>query len=290
MLKRRFENNILNLRPYSWVDLILLGYLAKFSITKSLIFSLNDLGFITGLLFLWFFFNLALEAKHDYNFRGKTSLYSPTIFLVLAIIIAIFYNFLSLIPLLISVVFILLYLQKNKNKLLGISSSIIRGVIEASFFFFAITLLNSPISKTQFLIGFLLFLIYASRALIGDIRDGRHNKEANKQTVPVVFGVKISKFVIILMLIITSLICFYYFNSFFMALPLVLFAVALIFSSNGYILHQLMIFTTSFFHLNFIAFFTNQSLVLFNLIYLGILLNCIFYPLLQRKSNPITCY
>ena len=274
MLKEKVKNNIFNLRPYSWVDLILLGYLAKFSITNSLTFSFSDFGFILGILFLWCFFNSALEAKHNYSYRGKTSLYLPTIFLILTIVISITYNSLSLIPLATSVVLIFVYLQKNKNKLLGIFSSTIRGLIETSFFFFIITILGSPITKLSLLIGFSLFLIYSSRALIGDIRDVKHNKEANKQTVPVVYGLSVSKFIIILTLTTTSLICFLYFNSFLIILPLILFAITFIFFSNGYVLHQLMIFTTSFFHLNLIAFFTNQNLILFNLIYFCILLNC----------------
>ena len=50
-----FKNHLLNTRPYSWVDLVLLGYVAKFSFTKAFDLSSQDLWFIVGLIFLWFF-------------------------------------------------------------------------------------------------------------------------------------------------------------------------------------------------------------------------------------------
>jgi 4-hydroxybenzoate polyprenyltransferase len=169
---------------------------------------------------------------------------------------------------------------------LGNFSILIRGLIQTSYFFFVIFLLYPSINVNQILIGVLIILIYTTRALVADIRDVRHNKEAGKQTIPVVFGNKISKTFIAIILLSSVLIQIVFFNSYLVALPLVLFAIAVIFFSNGYILHQLMILTASFFHINFIAFFTNQNLIFFNIIYLGIFLNFIFYPLLQRRSNP----
>lgn len=283
----KIKNNILNLRPYSWIDLIFLGYLAKFSIIKNLIFSYIDLVFIISLLLWWFLFNSALETKHNYAYRGKTSLLQPIIFFILVTVIALIYQPLSLIPLLISIFLILVYLQKNKNKILGILSSVIRGSIETFSFFFVAILLNHSITGDQWFLGFIIFLLYVSRALIGDIRDVKHNKEVNKQTVPVVFGINISKSLITIILTFSCIVSTLYFGNYLLTLPSILFISALVFFQNRYVLHQLSIITTMFFHINLITFFTNQNLLLPNIIYIGLFLNFITYPLLKRKSNPI---
>ena len=280
------KKQILDLRPYSWVDLVLLGYLAKFSVARELIFSPDDSFFVVCLLFLWFFFNLALEKKHSYNYRGKIKIIFPVIFLIFVTIISIYKNAMSLIPLVISCMLVLFYLQKNKNKLLGILSSVIRGLIETTYFVFVLVLLGSSINETRALLCICIFLIYTVRAIIGDIRDKKHNKEAKKQTIPVLFGAENSKYIVIAMLLIVSLIIIFYFNSVLVAIPLILFGILLLYYSNGYVLHQLMILTTSFFCANCITILTNQNLFFLNLIYLGIFLNQVFYPLLERKSNP----
>ncbi|MDD5290555.1 MAG: hypothetical protein PHZ04_00370 [Patescibacteria group bacterium] len=280
------KNHILNLRPYSWIDLILLGFLAKFSITKTLEFSFSDFYFIIGLFFLWFFFNFSLEAKHNYSYRGKSPLYLPIIIILISIIFSFLYNSPSLIPLFISVLFILFYLQKNKGQLSGNLSIFARGIIQSSFFLYAVLLLSDIVNNEQTIITFLIFVLYIVRSLIADIRDVNHNREANKRTFPVNYGINACKILVIFLLLTATLIQIFTFESYLISLPLILFAITLIFYSNGYVLHQLLILTTSFFSLNLISYFTNQSLVFMNIIFLGILLNFIFYPLLKRKSNP----
>lgn len=279
------KNQFLNLRPYSWIDLIFLGYLAKFSITKSLIFSFTDFYFIGGLLLLWFFFNFSLEAKHNYSYRAKSPFILPLISLLLVIFMGLLKNPYSLIWIIISSFLVGIYLQKNKNVFLGNFSSIVRGLIQTSYFFFVISLLSNSINLEQIALSFMILLIYTGRALVGDIRDVKHNKSANKRTFPVTFGIKRCKIFVIILLLISILIQIIYFNSFLISLPLILFGVFLIFSNNGYILHQLIILTTSFFSINLISLFVSVNLLFINLIYLGIFLNLIFYPLLNRKSN-----
>ena len=84
------KSNLLNLRPYSWVDVILLGFLAKFYSLKSLEFGLEDIFIIVSLLSLWFFFNLILEVKHNYSYRKKAPLAVAILFLVVALLIGFF--------------------------------------------------------------------------------------------------------------------------------------------------------------------------------------------------------
>ena len=108
------SSNFLNLRPYSWIDIILLGFLAKFYATKTIEFVFNDIFVVAGLVSLWFFFNLILEAKHDYEYRQKASVSSALFFLFIAFLIGFFIN-----P--ISIVFIIIfnypcvYLSKEKR-------------------------------------------------------------------------------------------------------------------------------------------------------------------------------
>ena len=269
------------------MDLILLGFLAKFSITKNLEFVLGDFYLIGGLLLLWAFYNFVLEAKHNYAYRGKTSLYLPALAIVLAIVLSAYQNMSSLVPLFASVLLVLIYLQKNKNAFLGNFSTVTRGLIQSSYFLYAVLFLSNSINQPQIIISILIFLLYNVRALVGDMRDIKHNMAASKRTFPVTFGILPCKCLVVTLLVVVVVVQVLNFGSYLISLPLALFAVSLVFSENGYVLHQLFISTTSFFHINFIGYFTTQNLVFTNIIFLGILLNFIFYPLLKRESNPV---
>lgn len=283
----KFFSHILNLRPYSWIDIILLGYLAKFSVVKKLIFSFQDFYWIVGVLSLWLFFNSLLEKKHGYAYRGKEIVSTPILYLLLALIIGLIAEPLSLIPVAISVLLVLLYLQKNKNILLGTISPIIRGLIQLTYFYFAFLYYAQTISLESIVLASMACMMLAMRSLIGDIRDIKHNKIANKRTLPVTLGMINSKFIITLLAAIMISVGMGYFGSLLISFPLILFAVGLLINKYGYVLHQLVIITTSFLSINLIALFTNQNVLFFNLIFLGIWINLIFYPLLKRKSNPI---
>lgn len=280
-------SHILNLRPSHWVDIILIGYLAKFSITRELALNITDTPWIVGVLALWLFFNALLEKKHDYTYRGKEIVAIPIIYFLLAVLIGLMTNPLSLIPASISALLVLLYLQKNKNVLLGNLSPIIRGLIQSTYFYFAFVYYTQIISLESIVLTSIVCLMLTMRSLVGDIRDIKHNKTANKRTIPVTLGLVNSKFVVTLMVVIIISLGIGYFGSLLIVFPLILFLVGLLINKYGYILHQLVIITTSFLSINLIVLFTNQNIIFFNLIFLGIWLNLIFYPLLRRKSNPI---
>lgn len=284
--KNKIFGHILNLRPYSWIDMILTGYLAKFSITKELIFEIKDLYWIMGILMLWFFFNAMLEMKHGYKYRQKVSVIFPVVYFLSVLIIGITNQPLSVFFILISSLLVLIYLQKNKNLLLGILSSPVRGLIHAAYFLFVLMFFSTSLNKESIAIAGMLFLIYTARAIIGDMRDIKQNARSNKKTIPVIFGLNNSKLIVILLLILSINIELLQFGSFLAISPLILFGLGLLINEYGYALHQLVISITSFVSINLIALFTNQSIIFFNLIFFGIWLNMIFYPLLERKSNP----
>jgi 4-hydroxybenzoate polyprenyltransferase len=282
----KLRKQILNLRPYSWVDLILLAYLAKFSVTGILSFSVNDIILIVEVLLWWFYFNSVLEMKKNHSYRARVPKILPILFLASMTVLALFVRTTSLIPLVVSTIGILLYLKKEEQKFWGITSCVIRGLIQVSFFIFILFFLKEEISVDQIILSVVIFLLFVERAILGDLRDEKSDRERRKMTIVVVLGTKVTKWISILILL-TSVLVLLHFGSVLATLPILFLTLLLFFYSNGYILHQLMIFTTSAVWVNCIAIFTGQNLVLLNLIYLGILLNLVFYPLLERKSNPI---
>jgi 4-hydroxybenzoate polyprenyltransferase len=277
---------IYNLRPYSWIDLTVLGLLAKFSLDATMNFTVKDIFMILGLILLWFFFNLTLELKHGYNYRSKPSILSGIISLLIAVSVGVYFEISTLIFVAISTFLVIVYLLKNKNRLFGNSSAQIRGLIQTSYFFYALMFYTTKIGLTQIIIGIIVILITFARSIVGDLRDIEHNQLANKKTFAVSFGKNISIIAIETAIIIATLLIAYFFN-FLIAIPLILFAITILFFKNGFVLHQLTIMTTMFVSVNFISYFTDINLFFMNLIFAGILLNMVFYPLLKRKSNPI---
>jgi 4-hydroxybenzoate polyprenyltransferase len=279
---------LLNLRLYSVVDLVFLGLLAKFSLFQELSFGIKDLWLTISLLLLWFFFNLILEKKHDYNYRAKPKLIFMILSLLIPVVISIFVSPLSLIPLLISTIFVFLYLLKRKSKTLGNLSWFFRGLIQSCYFIYAILFFTKNFSHVSILISILVFLVTCARSLIGDLRDEKNNRKANKQTFMVTYGKTIGIIVINALLVMSIVLSSLYFNIL-TTIPLISLALSLIFFRNirnEYYSHQLTVITTMFFSINLVFYFLKFDLLLINLAYLGIFLNIIFYPLLERKSNP----
>ncbi len=281
------KSYLLNLRPYSWVDIIMLGFLAKFSVTGSLAFELADLFAVAGLLGLWFFFNLILEIKHDYDYRKKVSVIPAVFFLLAASILGFSVNPLSFVFVIVSTIFVLMYLKKADNKTFGMMSSPIRGIIQAAYFIYALFFFTPSLNKSAVILALLIFVLYTARAIVGDIRDVKQNKKSGKNTWAVAFDEDACRMFCAAVLLACAGLQIVYFGSYLISTPLILFALLLLFCPNGYVLHQLMVMTTLFFQINMISFFTSQSMLFVNLIYLGVYLNMIFYPLLQRKSNPV---
>jgi len=281
---------VINLRPYSWADIVLLGFLAKFSTEESLSFAVSDLMAIAGLLCLWFFFNIILEAKHDYEYRARMKNSHAIPFLLAAIILGIA-NQLSIAFAITSVIFCVFYLNKKPYPIFGLLSPLTRGAIQASYFFYALSFFTSGVFSAKYIIlGVVIFLVYAARAIVGDIRDSKHDLIARKITIPVKFGIKTAIAVSIFLIGIAAIILAINFHSALVALSLILFAAALLFYENGYVLHQLSVFKTSLLHVSLISLFTGQNMLFISLICAGVYLNMVFYPMLERKSNPEFSY
>jgi len=275
-----------NLRPYSWVDAVLVGLLAKTTTVGNVSFGLADAFAFSGLLAHWFFFQLALEHKHGYGYRPKVKLAHTLFFLFLAAAAGFMANPATLAFSLVSAVLIALYLLKNRNPALGLLSCVFRGGIQTAFFFYVCLAYSSRLSQAQAIAGVAILLLYTARAVIGDLRDLRHNAQAKKHTIPVEFGQSTAKWLSIALITLGAAVLAVFSGNWEVPIPLGLFAIAVLFYPNFYVLHQLMILTTSFSALNAIASLAGQSLFLLNLAYAGVYLNLTFYPMLGRKSNP----
>lgn len=284
---QNLRHYLLNVRPYSWIDLVLLGYLAKFFVSGKMAFGFSDSHFIAGLLLLWFFFNIILEKRHGYEYRGNVSQVPAIGFLVLASAIGVAANPLSIAFVALSTVFSLLYLEKKVVPLLGMLSFATRGAVQAFYFLYALAFFTGDVFSIGALaISSMVFCIYGARAIVGDLRDVKHDSECGKITLPVAFGTKTAVIIAALLLITAAALQIFFFHSYLVSLPVLLFMALLFFYENGYVLHQLSIHKTSFFHVSLISLFTSHDILFTTLIYLGVFLNSVFYPLLERKSNP----
>ncbi len=276
-----------NLRPYSWIDVVLVGLAAKFSVSGYLEFSEFDLLMAIGLLSQWFFFNLLLEWKHNYSYRENVRFYYSFPFLLPSLAIGFIANPLSIIFCVLASIFSFFYILKKTIPITGFLSFIFRGFIQSFYFLFALALYQGSIlTSNSIVIAATIFLIYAARAIVGDMRDIKHDAQRDKSTVPVVFGFEKAGYFSIALLSLAAVLVSFSFGSVLPAIPLIMFAVLLFFYSNGYVLHQLSIFKTSFFHAALISFFTHEGTILVLLLFCGVFLNSVFYHELERESNP----
>lgn len=282
---KKFINYVANLRPYSWIDLIFVGYLAKAIKFKTIMLELTDIYFIISLLAMWFFYNSLLEKKHNYDYRAKHSHLDTIVYGLIAVIISATKPT-SLIFLFIAFVLNFIYLQKQSIQFLRTSSTLVRGLIHSAYFLFAISFNNIQISPQIVIYSIILCLIMTIRSLVGDLRDIKHNSKAGKKTLAVTLGEEHCETLILIGLILLFIINSLLFNGLALSMPIIIFFASVLTISNWYVLHQLAVIWTMFIVINYIALTGNLNIYLFNLIFLGLTLNLVFYPTLQRKSNP----
>ena len=138
------------LRPYSLPGLFLLYYLAKVIITNSLNLNLLNILMFVPVFFAWTFLTLFLEAQHKHSNREKIPYSYPITALLITILFAIFFNGLTpLLPLVFFLIFTYLYTKKNSTRFSGNTSFIMRGFMETSLFFFALSLFSNSYLNIQ---------------------------------------------------------------------------------------------------------------------------------------------
>ncbi len=242
--------------------------------------------YINGLLFilLWSFLTLSLEAKHKHSYRSRISWKTPILILLFASTIALYHNYQSFIFLLLVCIFTYFYISKEKYRLLGFTSFINRGLYEAALYFFGVTLYLDiyDISSSHLLIGSIIFFLYASRNLIGDIRDIKFDKKTLAVKIGPRYSYLISLFFYLFSIIILLKIEF----NFWMIFPPLIMTFLILFYDNGYSLHRSSILITSCVSLNIILLQSTFTLFFLNIFFISVLSNIIFYESIPRKSNP----
>ncbi len=279
---RKLYGLIINSRPYSWGDLVILGFLAKFSVTGKLSFEPWDFFMVFCLLSLWLFFNFILENRHNYNYRQGVSKAFSYFWLIMAGTIAVVAKIEVQALIIVSIVFVYIYLYKNKNAVLGIISPLIRGSIQAIYFIIASQFYFQE-AKNREIISLIILASFIVRSIVGDLRDIEIDTKRNKITLPVFFGDRAARAISIMFLLSIIEIEKFCFGSFWVAVPAIVFVLTLFFYKNNYVLHQASIVFTTFIQLNMIAVHNSDSLILLNVVFMGLWFNFLFYPLLERK-------
>ncbi|MFH1591082.1 MAG: hypothetical protein ABIC95_04070 [archaeon] len=275
---------IYNLRPYSWGDVAMIGIAASAVANGTLRFGIREGEAIACLLALWCFYQLALEQGHGYQVRGPVPQYAAAGFLLLSIGTCLITAIKALIPLTVTVLLTLLYLEKNRSAFGALVSPVVRGTIQAGFVVTASALVGLPNAGRVLVLASAACAMLIARALTGDIRDMRHNRQAGKITVPVRFGYRTSALLAEASLLSASSLIIGI-AGFVPAIPLLLIAAMLPLLPNGYVAHQLMVLTTMF-TLAAVACSFDGCEGWVVMLYAGVFLNQVFYPVLARKSNP----
>ena len=274
---------LLMTRPYSWVGVILISIIANMTSKKILIFDGELLLDCAVGLLLWIttiFFVEHFHEKEDKRTRIPPWVPASLIFL-LSLIMA-FKNIFTLLLLPLMLLFVMLYALKIKDWMLSCFSFMFRGLLEVVGFLVIFFFHSNHFSNEIFPLLLTIFLITNSRNLIGDIRDVNFDR----YTFPKKYGIKLSYLVSATLIILSIIILPNIYANIHVALPLVTILTLMIFVRNAYILHRIFVVATIFFFVNYIALFLNEgNMALFNLLFIGVILN-FTYPLVPRKSNP----
>ena len=265
-------------RPYSWAGIILLGILANILVNNGLFLGSGILIDVSTAFIAWIAATSIVEFFHrKIDGRGMTSPIFPIFFVAFFIIISVYNNVLTLILIVIIIVSDVLYSMKIKDCFFSAFSFMIRGVLEVCIFL--IILLFHSYYNINEVIPFIvsIYLFTNSRNLIGDIRD----VEFDKYTFPRRFGVTNSYVVAAILALIPVIII----PNLMITLPIILSLLTIPIVRNAYSLHRIFVLTTIFFYINYIISILNQSLILLNILFIGVLLN-FTYDSVPRKSNP----
>lgn len=285
-MRANIRQKLYNLRPYSWVDVLLLALVAQVVRVNQVAVTLPLLFASLGLLCLWFFFNLILEWRHRYQYRAPTSPVPAFAFLLVALAAGIYTNPQSVLWVAAGVLLVGAYLLKNQGGIWGVISNLVRGLIQASYCGYALTFFGNSISSKAVGLCLCVGFFTTARSLVGDIRDRRHNAEAGKITLAVRYGESQARGVAGFLLFLTLVVSTIFLSP--LAVVPVLGALFILYSENsGYVVHQGTILMSSLFLATLTASLAGQSTLLLTFLSVGISLNLVYYPLLARKSNPI---
>lgn len=260
------------MRPYSWINLLLLATLAvHFAVSGSL-----ALGLALGLI-LWFLLILILEYVHKDEGRPRIPILFPVILLVVSAFV-ISDNLMALL-LLVSFVLVSIAYAQKKKRYFGLISFIIRGMQQVLLFLTVFFFAGEKLESVPILFIGIVFSFTAARNLIADFRD----INVDKVTLPIVAGMTFSKIIAATLLIAAGYLSFLHIPQIALLVPLVL-LIFLLFFYNSVKLHRIAVILTTAYFSAYLAFVTNNLWWLL-LIGVDIITSILFYKKIYRPTN-----
>jgi hypothetical protein len=260
-------NNVTDLflavRPYSIIGAILTAIAAHVSVTHTLIPSIE---LISDVIFgaIWWI-TILLFVEYRKNPKVEPTFVLTTFGILLLIILL--RNPLSLIFVLLTILCLLAYMNKNRKQNYAVVSQIFRAIIDISLFLIVLSF-NTPLTANVIFKDaafiFALGFIIAARNLEGDIRD----LEVDNFSLPKLLGRTKARFLTIILLAMPIVIIH---NP--TVFPLLMLIAIIFIYINAQNLHQIHVLTTMFFIAEYIIHTIGQNLLLFHLLYLGTILN-----------------
>lgn len=266
-------------RIYTTPGIIVITLLAGVLARGSLIFDgMLLLDVVFGVL-IWGSMVYLNEAFKTQDGRVKIPFAIPIGLFIVAVLIALIRNPVSIILLILAAFFTFCYFMKSKHWIGSPFMFLFRALAAEVPIFFAIILFyETAITPAVLVAGLSVLLVTNSRNLIGDVRD----MQFDKHTFPVKFGNFFSRIVstifLVIILIITPDILIWF--------PLAIMSILLVAKRDGYILHQTFVIASEFFFLNYLVYLINPSNLIISNIAFGIALCNVTYRMVPRRSNP----
>jgi hypothetical protein len=274
--KWEFLSYVLLSRPYTIPSIILIALLANVFIRKELPPDTTLFLDLSFALLTWFSMVYLNEAFHQDIGRKKIPYTIPAVFFIIAGIISAVVNPHAIMFLILALIGTALYRTKSMKWFGSPYMFFFRGLTEASIFLGIILLHKLSFTNDVLAISGILFLVTASRNMIGDIRDMAYDQN----TFPVKHGEKISRTVSFILLLIAVIIS----PSIHVSFPLIIMGALILLTSNGYFLHKAYVATTVFYLTNYCYYFLEYDLTLINFVFISVLAGHT-YKLITRKSN-----
>ncbi len=263
-------------RPYTLPSIALVAILGGVLARKALNLDwLTILDVVFGLS-AWatvMYFNEALKKKPE---RPPVPYAVPAFFFLISLGIVLYRNFISVFFLATAILTSIIYWLKSKNWFGSPFVFIVRGGTEVSIFFAILFFYGTPLNVTTLTIAMILLLATDARNLIGDIRDSPFDK----YTFPTKFGTGASRALSIALLFGAILLS----SDISVSFPLIVMIFLITAMSDGYLLHQIFIPTSTFFLIGFVANLLAINLFIVNLAYVAVLLG-FTYTLVPRQAK-----
>jgi len=251
-------------RPYTIVEVILIGMLANVIAVGGLYFNNDLLVDVFVSLCFWLSFLLLTE-----NRKGrKISIYVSGALLMLLIATILLKNPASIMFVVLGLLFLYAYSQKSNNPVLGVISPVMRGCLALVVFFNVLSFhdtITENVLIDNYPIILALFLSTTARNLVGDIRDYK----VDNYTFPKRYG-RGNSFIVSEMLIVLSCLLI---GDMLVAFPLILILLVILSHMRAYLTHRMHILASTFFLMNYIMFLIDIPVIFNDILFIAVMLN-----------------